>query len=52
MEETVQNNEVNEPKKRAEASQKAMKAILGLAAVTIAIITYGVVLFIDNLQAL
>lgn len=37
---------------KVEASQKAMKAILGLAVLTILGITYGVVTFITNFQAL
>ena len=52
MEEIIENNEVKQPKKRSEASQKAMKAILGLSVVTILIITYGIMIFADNLQAL
>ena len=37
---------------KTEASQKAMKAILGLSVVTILLITYGVISFITNFSAL
>lgn len=47
MEETVENKKV-----RNEASQKALKAILGLTAITIVGITYGIVMFAMNLNTL
>ena len=37
---------------KVEASQKAMKAILGVSVITILLITYGVISFITNFQAL
>lgn len=37
---------------KTEASQKAMKAVLGLAAVTILFITYGIISFVTSFGAL
>lgn len=48
MEKVEENIQVGDKNVKAEASQKAMKAILALSVVTILIITYGVINFITT----